>query len=100
MVLPLAMVWIWSNFISVKFGFIEDGDRKRMRSQLEKIWEGTSINNISTPDFENALSKDKKNIGNTYQVILTKGIGEMIKYGITPNKEFTNWLYEYFKSAH
>ena len=89
-----------ANFISVKLGFIENSFRHHVRIQLKQIWEGTSINNISTQDFENALSKDKKNIGASYQLILTKGFGKMLKHGITPNTEFTNWLSEYFKSAH
>ena len=87
-----------ANFISVKLGFIENGVRQKVRSQLEKIWEGTSIKNLDVKAFEKALSRDKKNIGNTYQLILTKGLGKMLKYGITPNKDFTSWLNEYFKT--
>lgn len=87
-----------ANYISAKLGFIEQDVRQRVRSQLEKIWEGTSIKNLSVEKFESALSRDKKNIGNTYQVILTKGIGRMLKYGITPSKDFTIWLNEYFSS--
>jgi 3-dehydroquinate synthase len=87
-----------ANYISVKLGFIDNSNRQRMLVQLEKIWDGTSIKNLSVSDFENALAKDKKNKGNTYQLILTKGVGEMVKYGITPNKMFTNWLKEYFNS--
>ena len=85
-----------SNFISVKLGFIENGVRQKVRSQLEKIWEGTSIKNLDVKAFEKALSRDKKNIGNTYQLILTKGLGKMLKHGIAPNQNFTNWLKEYF----
>jgi len=89
-----------ANFISVKLGFIENGLRQHIRTQLDKIWVGTSLKNISVKDFEYALSRDKKNVGNSYQLILTKGIGKMLKYGITPNKDFTSWLDKYFKSTH
>jgi len=85
-----------ANFISVKLGFIENDVRQRVRSQLEKIWMGTTIENIDVKEFEKALSRDKKNIGNTYQLILTKGLGKMLKHGLTPNENFTNWLKEYF----
>ena len=85
-----------ANFISVKLGFMEDTVRQKVRPQLEKIWAGTSIKDISVVDFEKALSRDKKNIGNTYQLILTKGIGDMLKHGIKPNEDFTYWLEEYF----
>jgi 3-dehydroquinate synthase len=84
-----------ANFISVKLGFIEHDVRQAIRTQLEKIWEGTCINELDASDFEKALSRDKKNIGNTYQLILTKGIGNMLKQGVTPNKEFTDLLKEY-----
>ena len=86
-----------ANFISVKLRFIDEAVRQKVRPLLEKIWSGTSIINISVEDFEKALSRDKKNIGNTYQLILTKGIGNMLKHGITPNKDFSNWLTEYFE---
>lgn len=86
-----------ANFISVKLGFIEEDVHQQVWAQLEKICAGTSIDNLDVNDFEKALSRDKKNIGNTYQLILTKGIGKMLKYGITPNKAFTSWLKEYFK---
>ena len=85
-----------ANFISVKLGFIENDVRQRVRSQLEKIWMGTTIKNIYVKEFEKALSRDKKNIGNTYQLILTKGLGKMLKHGLRPNKNFTDWLKEYF----
>jgi 3-dehydroquinate synthetase len=86
-----------ANFISVKLGFIEDNVRQEIRTQLEKIWVGTYIGNLDANDFGKALSRDKKNIGNTYHLILTMGIGNMLKHGITPNEDFTCWLNEYFK---
>jgi 3-dehydroquinate synthase len=85
-----------ANFISVKLGFIENSLRQRMRSQLKKVWTGTSIGNLDVNDFEKSLSRDKKNMGNTYQLILSKGLGKMLKHGITPNEDFTSWLKEYF----
>lgn len=87
-----------ANFISVKLGFISEDVRQSIRHQLEKIWSETSIENISVEKFEKVLALDKKNIGNTYQLILTKGIGNMIKYGVEPNREFSIWLNEYFSS--
>ena len=85
-----------ANFISVKLGFIENDVRQRVLAQLEKILMGTIIKNIDVREFEKSLSKDKKNIGNTYQLILTKGLGKMLKHGLTPNNNFTDWLKEYF----
>jgi len=85
-----------ANYISVKLGFIKEDEYFEIQDQLKKIWAGTSIRNLNVNDFEKALSRDKKNIGNTYQLILTKGIGNMLIHGIRPNKDFTAWLRTYF----
>jgi len=85
-----------ANFVSVKKGFISEDIRMNIRAVLKNIWQGTLLPNINVNNFEKILSQDKKNIGNTYQLILTKGIGKMLKYGIVPSKNFTNWLNEYF----
>jgi len=89
-----------ANYISVKLGFIEDNVRREVRDQLGKVWAGTSLPILDVDDFERALSRDKKNIGNTYQLIMTKGIGRMLKHGIAPSKEFTEYLKEYFNSTN
>lgn len=88
-----------ANFVSFKLGFITADTRRKVHDQLDKIWAGTSLASLDVDDFEKALSRDKKNIGNTYQLILTKGIGKMLKHGITPSKEFTDWLKEYFNAG-
>ena len=87
-----------SNFISVKLGFIDESLRMKIRDALEKNWEGTHLPLLDVNEYENALSHDKKNIGNTYQVILTKGVGKMLKHGIEPNPQFSGWLEEYFNT--
>jgi len=85
-----------ANFVSVKMGFIDEDLRQVIRNVLKDIWHGTPLPNLDVDNFEKALSQDKKNIGNTYQLILTKGIGNMLKHGIVPNNKFTEWLNEYF----
>lgn len=88
-----------SNFISAKLGFIEHDLRLKIKQQLKKIWSGIPLPQSSVKEYETALSRDKKNIGNTYQLILTRGIGQMFKHGVTPNSEFTQWLAEYFQEV-
>ena len=85
-----------ANFISVKKGFLNEETRFEIRSQVEKIWEGISLGDIDIGKFETALSRDKKNIGNTYRLILAKGVGSMFIHGVEPSREFTAWLNEYF----
>jgi len=85
-----------ANFVSVKMGFIDEDLRQTIRNVLKNIWHGTPLPNLDIENFEKALSRDKKNIGNTYQLILTKGVGKMLKHGLVPNNKFTEWLNEYF----
>ena len=85
-----------ANFISVKKGFLSEETRYEIRSQVEKIWDGISLGDIDIGKFETALSRDKKNIGNTYRLILSKGVGSMFVHGVEPSREFTVWLNEYF----
>ena len=85
-----------ANFISFKLEFIDNKLYSDLKLTLKKIWKGISLPDIDVKQFEKALSKDKKNIGNSYQLILTKGIGNMFIHGINPNDGFTNWLTEYF----
>jgi len=85
-----------ANYISLKLDFIDDYTYERIHDQLASIWKEIPLGKINIKKFESVLSQDKKNIGNTYQVILTKGIGKMLKYGIKPNDDFTSWLKEYF----
>ena len=87
-----------ANFISFKLNFISYASYKKIKSQLQLIWADIRLENINIKDFEGALSKDKKNINKSYQLILTKGVGKMVKYGINPNSEFTDWLNEYFEA--
>ena len=87
-----------SNFISAKLGFIDEPLRMKIRNVLRKNWEGTHLPVLDVNEYEKALSHDKKNIGNTYQVILTRGIGKMFKHGIEPNSQFSGWLEEYFNT--
>lgn len=87
-----------ANFVSVKLGFIPEEIRIEMREVLEKIWEGTYINDISIDKFKLALSKDKKNVGKELRLILNKGNGHIFKAAIQMNDEFSNWIEEYFNN--
>ena len=87
-----------ANFVSVKLGFIPEEIRIEMREVLEKIWEGTYINDISIDKFKLALSKDKKNVGKELRLILNKGYGHIFKAAIQMNDEFSSWIEEYFNN--
>ena len=87
-----------ANFVSVKLGYIGEETRIEIRELLEKIWAGTSLNDISIDKFKSALSKDKKNVGSELRLILNKGYGRIFKDAINMDDRFTSWLREYFSN--
>ena len=61
-----------ANYVSVRKGFLEESVRNDIRKFLEEIWLGFDISNLNINKFTNALSKDKKNVGNELRLILCK----------------------------
>lgn len=87
-----------SNYISTKMGLIDSSVRDDIRGVLQKIWSGYCIKDIETEAFINALSKDKKNVGDKLGLILNEGYGSIKKHLIYPDNEFIIWLENYFKN--
>ena len=85
-----------SNFVSAKLGYIPDLVRLEIRELLQQIWEGTDISRISVEKYKIALSKDKKNVNRNLGLILNKGYGKIFKELRPMDKQFTEWLAEYF----
>ncbi len=85
-----------ANFVSVKLGFINDEVRQNIRTVLMKVWEGTTLHEVTVENLKNALSKDKKNVGNELRLILNKGIGNIFVHKMKMDEQFTQWLEEYF----
>jgi len=84
-----------ANYVSVKLGYIKEGTRNEIRELLTQVWVGTSIAGLSVEQFKNALSKDKKNIGNQLGLILNKGYGQIIRELHPLDDTFTQWLTDY-----
>lgn len=87
-----------SNYISSKMGLIDKSVRDDIKKVLQKIWSGYCIKDIETEAFINALSKDKKNVGDKLGLILNEGYGSIKKHLIYPDNEFIIWLEDYFKN--
>ena len=87
-----------SNFISVKLGYIDNNIRNEIRNLLCEIWEGYHIQHLSVEKMINALSKDKKNVGNKLGLILNNGYGKIFKCIIDADEQFTTWLSEYLEN--
>jgi 3-dehydroquinate synthase len=87
-----------SNFISVKLGYIDNNVRTEIRNLLCEIWKGYHIAHLSVEKMVNALSKDKKNVGNKFGLILNKGYGKIFKCIIDADEQFISWLSEYLEN--
>jgi 3-dehydroquinate synthase len=87
-----------ANFVSVKLGYISEGLRASIRELLEQIWRGTPIHDMSIDRFTAALSRDKKNVGNELRLILNKGLGNIVKVGMTIDENFVEWMKQYFET--
>ena len=85
-----------ANFISVKKKYLSINIRYEIRELLEKIWSNYDIKGMDVEKFAQALSKDKKNVGNELRLILCKGYGKVFKDAQKLDKEFKGWLTEYF----
>lgn len=85
-----------ANFISVKLGFIPIEIRNEIRELLEKIWSGYTLRNIPLDQFQQALSKDKKNVGQKLGLILNNGYGRIFKKIIEADENFVVILEDYF----
>jgi len=87
-----------ANFISVKLGYISEDLRQEIRELLAMNWDGENLGAIDVHSLEEALRKDKKNVGTEVRVILTRGLGQMFKTGLTMDKQTSEWFKEYFQT--
>lgn len=86
-----------SNYLSMKMGYINEFEYRRMYSGLEFVHKMKSLPPIDVVDVVKALKTDKKNVGTNLGLILTKGLGSMFLEQIPPNK-VESLLIEYFKT--
>ena len=87
-----------ANFISLKLGYIDENTRNEIKNLLCEIWKGYQIRHLSVEKMINALSKDKKNVGNKLGLILNKGYGKIFKSMLEVDEQFLIWLFEYFEN--
>jgi len=71
-----------ANYLSEAIDLTPVDFRTRVKRITEELWRGYSIKDINRTQFFDALRKDKKNIGNQVNVILTRGFGQMFKTSI------------------
>lgn len=81
-----------ANAISAKLGLITEEERLRIRPILEKNWDELRLDEVTVDNLLEALSKDKKNVGNQINVILTRGLGDMFKSPLEVTDDTKQWL--------
>lgn len=85
-----------ANHLSAELGYISAEQRQDMRELLAWNWAGTELGELAVDEFLNALSKDKKNVGSEFRVILTRGPGKMFKTGLERSDTVAGWLQAWF----
>ena len=86
-----------SNFFSYKFGFIEFETFKKLHEILIKNMPTYNFNKSNIDNYIEALSKDKKNVGDKLGCILTYGPGKMEKHFVEMDGRFKSILLQYSK---
>ena len=87
-----------ANYISFKMGILDSKTRFEIRELLENLWVDYNIKEIDVDNFQKALSKDKKNVGNELRLILCKGYGKVFKTPLKNDEKLHLWLTEYFEN--
>ena len=84
-----------ANLISVDLGLISMVERNQMRELCEMVFKDIMVPIIDQSEYEKALKKDKKNVGDDLGLILTKGLGKTFKR-ITPYKVIESRVHAFF----
>jgi len=86
-----------ANYVSLRLGYINEAVFKSMHDILSKNLPVFNLESDKLDEYCQALSKDKKNIGNTLGCILTHGPGAMEKMYIPLDEKLQNILLDYFR---
>lgn len=84
-----------ANFFSLKLKMINKNSFDEIENVIGKIVNLSEINKLNIGQLLDALKKDKKNIGNDFRFILTKGIGKMIVKRMSNHKNVKKYLKDY-----
>jgi 3-dehydroquinate synthase len=85
-----------ANSLSVKLGLMGKSIQERVHLVLRKIWMGTEFPEIDVSRYIEILRKDKKNIGSSVRVVLSREIGNMFLDRIDIDDRFRETLEDRF----
>lgn len=86
-----------ANYISYKQDRLAENDFLWMKSVLSKNMPDFILEKKHLPNYIDALSKDKKNIGKNLTCILAKGLGRLEKITMPMDEDFCEIILDYFK---
>lgn len=86
-----------ANFFSFKLNLMNYKKFKEIEKIICKIVNLNEISKLNSINFVNILKKDKKNIGNSFRLILSKGVGKMFVKKINNQVIVKNLLKDYLK---
>ena len=87
-----------ANILSVKAGLIDMQLRNKIRLMLRAISSIKDLPPIDKIRYFEAMSRDKKNVGQETKVILTRGLGDMFKTTIVLDNETKSLITDFFES--
>ena len=74
-----------ANVLSVERGLLSVEQRNRMRAVIGHVVAETDLEGVDGQQLFAALRRDKKNVGDDINVILTRGVGDMFKTTLEAN---------------
>lgn len=87
-----------ANYLSMNFGLLGDDLFMEMHDIIKTNIPKYEWSGFNLEYYIDALSKDKKNIGNKLGCILTKGSGKLVKKLIPFDKNLKNLIHLYFRN--
>jgi 3-dehydroquinate synthase len=87
-----------ANYVSLQFGYMNVSTFEAMHCILSKNMPDFTIHDGEIKDYLEALSKDKKNIGDGLTCILVHGHGSMRKAKIPLDERLKCMILDYFKT--
>ncbi len=86
-----------ANYMSWQMGFLSEDDYQKMNTLVKENTKQHQFFIESLDDYWNALRKDKKNIDDRVNFILTKGFGKMFKHRVPLVETSQTIIVDYLK---
>lgn len=87
-----------ANHVSVHLGFLDLSVCLLCKEFLALVWQGFDFPKIQKRQYLKLLSKDKKNVGNKLNLILTRGLGDMFMFQVEPDEALVEVIEQCLKS--